>query len=74
MKTKSKKSPFNKWFDKRNAGADMYEERSYFVEPWNAACKSILRKVKKISKEANGFPQEEDLGIIEEEIKEMIEK
>ncbi len=70
---KTKRSKFQKWYECISTTLT-HGNRISPKESWNAACKSILRKVKVIKKNCDGFPQHEDIDYIEELVKEMIEK
>lgn len=67
---------FPKWFDEYSNGK-IYDGYSNFdasqKDAWNAACKNILRIVKRKNYPVNNTVIDE-LTVLEKEIKEMIEK
>ena len=63
-------SKFDKWFEKNKGAYDYGQGKN----SWNAACKSILNKIKSVKKNCDGFPQHEDLDYLEDFVKEIIEK
>jgi hypothetical protein len=66
-----KKSKFKKWclnYDETRIESDAQKDG------WNAACESILRKIKTRNKNFEGNWQHEDIEYLMEEIKEMIER